>query len=114
MAYNASRVGYGWRLEMQLEPYHPGKLTQSRRNAGLVTARVTALGALTVGAVAVGRALAPLSPRRALPGAAGGRGRARHGTGVRTIPVPFLAGGCARRPATTPPRTWGPRPPIER
>ena len=50
---------------MQLEPYHPGKLTQSRRNAGLVAARVTALGALTVGAVAVGSALAHLARLRA-------------------------------------------------
>jgi hypothetical protein len=50
---------------MQLEPYHPGKLTQSRRNAGLVAARVTALGALTVGALAVGSALAQLARLRA-------------------------------------------------
>jgi hypothetical protein len=50
---------------MQLEPYHPGKLTQSRRNAGLVAARVTALGVLTVGALAVGSALAQLARLRA-------------------------------------------------
>ena len=50
---------------MQLEPYHPGKLTQSRRNAGLVAGRVTALGALTVGVLAVGSALAQLARLRA-------------------------------------------------
>ena len=50
---------------MQLEPYHPGKLAPSRRNAGLVAARVTALGALTVGALAVGSALAQLAGLRA-------------------------------------------------
>ena len=50
---------------MQLEPYHPGKLAPSRRNAGLVAARVTALGALTVGALAVGSALARLARLRA-------------------------------------------------
>jgi hypothetical protein len=49
---------------MQLEPYHPGKLTQSRRNTSLVAARVTALGALTVGALAVGSALAQLARLR--------------------------------------------------
>src|SRR5437660_6316381 len=64
MAYNASRVGYGWRLEMQLEPYHPAKLAQSRRNAGLVAAGVTALGALTVGGLALGSALARLARPR--------------------------------------------------
>src|SRR5437763_17113210 len=69
MAYNASRVGYGWRLEMQLEPYHPGKLVPSRRNAGLVAAGVTALGALVVGAVALGGALARLAAPRAPAGA---------------------------------------------
>ncbi len=50
---------------MQLEPYHPGKLVQLRRNAGLVAAGVTALGALTVGAVALGSALARLARPRA-------------------------------------------------
>jgi hypothetical protein len=49
---------------MQLEPYHPGKLIQSRRNAGLVAAGVTALGALAVGALAVGSALARLARPR--------------------------------------------------
>ena len=50
---------------MQLEPYHPGKLVQSRRNAGLVAAGVTALGALAVGALALGSALARLARPRA-------------------------------------------------
>ena len=50
---------------MQLEPYHPGKLAPSRPNAGLGAARVTALGALTVGALAVGSALAQLARLRA-------------------------------------------------
>jgi hypothetical protein len=54
---------------MQLEPYHPGRLTQSRRNAGLVAAGVTALGALAVGAVALGNALARLARPRAPEGA---------------------------------------------
>jgi hypothetical protein len=49
---------------MQLEPYHPGKLTQSWRNTSLMAARVTALGALTVGALAVGSALAQLARLR--------------------------------------------------
>jgi hypothetical protein len=48
-----------------LEPYHPGKLTQSRRKADLVAARVTALGALTVAALAVGSAMARLARLRA-------------------------------------------------
>jgi hypothetical protein len=50
---------------MQLEPYHPGKLAPSRRDLALVVDRVTALGALTVGALAVGSALARLARLRA-------------------------------------------------
>src|SRR2546423_12712304 len=101
MAYNASRVGYGWRLEMQLEPYHPGKLTQSRRNAGLVTARVTALGALTVGAVAVGRALAPLARLRApaVDAPATRHGDAREGGKATARPVDRVTTNSLRRPS---------------
>jgi hypothetical protein len=38
----------------------------------------------------------------------------RRGTGVRTIPVSFLAGCCARRSADTPPCKRGLRSPLER
>ena len=65
---------------MQLEPYHPGKLVQSRRNAGLVAAGVTALGAMTVGALVLGSALARLARPRAPEGAETALRRVDQGT----------------------------------